>query len=126
MKTIIAAAAVTLLAIGSASAGHPHGKSSNHGGTSIYVTNYSVTYGKTFSGGIYYPGKYHNQWTYQCYWPKYGCTCYWCPSTCCYYYWYEAAGCYYPVSYITVKTPIYVFSSASYGSPPAGIPGLPN
>jgi hypothetical protein len=126
MKTIIIAAAVALLAIGAASAGQPRSKSGHYSGTTVYVPSYSVTYGKTFSGGIYYAGKSHNHWSYQCYWSKYGCNCYWCPSTCCYYYWYEPAGCYYPISYITVKTPVYVSISATYGSPPAGIPGLPN
>jgi hypothetical protein len=125
MKTLIAAVVVSFLAIGSASAGKPSGKPHHNGGSSIHVTNYHVTYGKTFGGGWYYPGKQHSHWSYQCYWPKYGCNCYWCPSTCCYYYWYEPAGCYYPVSYITVKTPTYAYGSATYGSPPLGIPGLP-
>ena len=125
MKLFISAIAVSLLVIGSASAGKPSGKSSYHGSNGIYISSYSLTYGKSFSGGIYYPGKVHSQWSYQCYWPKYGCNCYWCPSSCSYYYWYEPAGCYYPISYITVATPVYATAPLTIGVPPIGIPGLP-
>ena len=69
------------------------------------VKDYHLTYGKPFGTGYCYPGKYHDHWTYSCYWPKYGCYCYWCPYTCCYYYWYEPAGCYYPCSYVRNATP---------------------
>src|SRR4051812_46704747 len=55
--------------------------------------------GKPFSHGVWYP-KEHFHWTYQCYSPRYGCNCYWCPTECCYYYWYQPAACYYPVTYI--------------------------
>lgn len=124
MKPFIAVVAVALLTIGSASAGKPGGKSSYHGG-GVQISNYHLTYGKSFAGGVYFPGKYHNCWSYQCYWPKYGCNCYWCPSNSCYYYWYEPARCYYPISYITVATPAYVQAPLTISGPPAGVPGPP-
>ena len=70
--------------------------------------NYHLTSGKSFSHGYFYPGKSHNHWTYQCYWNKYGCNCYWCPYTSCYYYWCEPSCCYYPISYVTVAPPVAV------------------
>ena len=71
--------------------------SSNHG-----------SFGKSFSHGTYFPGKNRHHWTYHCYWPKYGCECYWCPHTSCYYYWCEPSCCYYPVSYVQYAPPTQV------------------
>jgi hypothetical protein len=69
------------------------------GATASSYQNYHLTHGKAFKGGYCYPGKNHTHWTYHGYSKKYGCECYWCPSTCQYYYWCESATCYYPVSY---------------------------
>jgi hypothetical protein len=119
--------ATTLLG-GFAFADKPHGKPGSHHPSSggIHVNSYHVTHGKQFAGGWYYPGKHHNHWTYQAYWPKYGCTCYWCPSTNCYYYWYEQASCYYPISYIASAPPAFVKLQVTAAVPPAGIPALPD
>src|SRR4051812_1189709 len=59
------------------------------------TSNYHLNFGKSFSHGFFYEGKNHNHWTYSCYWSKFGCQCYWCPSTLCYYYWCEPKCCYY-------------------------------
>ncbi|HEX3148938.1 MAG TPA: hypothetical protein VHR66_12725 [Gemmataceae bacterium] len=93
-------------------------------------TNYHLTFGKSFSGGILYQGKNHNHWSYSCFCPKFGCTCYWCPSTLCYYYWCEPACCYYPITYIAVAPPVLVQVQVQVAAPvtqgpPAGIPPLP-
>lgn len=129
MKTFIAAIAVLALTSVSAIAGPPSGHKSGHHHSNSYSPSvqvkYNVTYGKQFTYGWYYPGKIHSHWSYQSYWPKYGCNTYWCPSTCSYYYWYEPAGCYYPISYITKATPVFVSGPVVATLPPAGIPVLP-
>jgi hypothetical protein len=116
---------------------------------------YVQKFGKSFSGGFCFPGKSHCHWSYSCFWPKYGCNAYWCPYTSCYYYWCEPACCYYPISYIVVAPPAPVVTYAAPapvqvqtqtqvqvqtqtqaqvqgpvgiptgGTPPPGIPALP-
>lgn len=99
-------------------------------------SNYHQNYGKSFSHGFYYPGKFHDHWSFKCWWPKYGCYCYWCPSTSCYYYWCEPANCYYPISYasyaaptqvqVQVTTPVTVATAAPVAPPaPAPVPVPP-
>jgi hypothetical protein len=116
-----------------------------------YGHDFVHKYGKSFSHGFYFPGKGYNHWTYSCYSKKYGCSCYWCPYTSCYYYWCEPACCYYPISYITVAPPapcvtcaapvqVQTQTQVQYqsqtqvqgptgiptgGSPPPGVPALP-
>ena len=77
---------------------HHNSHGSNKHGHSQSFHGYHLTHGKSFGTGWCYQGKSHSHWTYNCYCPKYCCTCYWCPSTLCYYYWCEPAGCYYPYS----------------------------
>ncbi|MBX9623390.1 MAG: hypothetical protein K2X82_06210, partial [Gemmataceae bacterium] len=93
----------------------------------VPVANYHLTYGKAFGGGFFYPGLAHRHWTYQCYWPKYGCVCYWCPYTLGYYYWFAPAGCYYPVGYIAQAVPAFGPAPAAFAAAarPADIPPLP-
>src|SRR3954466_8266562 len=81
-----------------------HSTSNNFKSTS----NYHLNFGKSFSGGFCYQGKNHNHWTYSCFSSKFGCQCYWCPSTCSYYYWCEPSCCYYPISYVTYAPPVQV------------------
>jgi hypothetical protein len=84
--------------------------------TSNYHTNsYHTKYGTSFKGGYFYKGKDHHQWTYRCWWGKYGCYTYYCPYTCCWYYWYPQDCCYYPCSYVSYATP-------AYESAPVGVP----
>ncbi len=83
------------------SSGHHNGGGQSSPGqhsSSSYV-NYHKTHGTSFSGGYCYKGQSHNHWSYSGYSSKYGCNCYWCPSTCVYYYWCQPSCCYYPVSY---------------------------
>ena len=82
----------------SKTSGHTYGGDSMPKSGSSNV-NYHKTYGKSFSGGYCYEGKSHDHWSYSGYSSKYGCTCYWCPSTSAYYYWSQPSNCYYPVSY---------------------------
>jgi hypothetical protein len=125
MKRLLTGAAVLAVALvvnGTATAGwHPSsGGGKSYSGGSMSHPNYSQSYGKSFSHGYYYPGKNHFQWTYQCYSPKYGCNCYWCPSACCYYYWCQPSNCYYPVSYIASAPPCYTPAPSyapSYAAP---------
>jgi hypothetical protein len=153
MTRLMAGAAVmaALMVNGTATAGgHPSsGGGRSYSGGSASHSNYHQTYGKSFSHGYYYPGQYHSHWTYQCYWPKYGCNCYWCPSSSCYYYWCPTASCYYPISYIASAPPTYTpapsypapvqtqvqvqtqtqtqtqTQAQAIGGPPPGIPALP-
>jgi hypothetical protein len=110
--------------------GKGHGGHSGHFGSKGYHHNF----GKSFSHGFFYPGKSHNHWSYQCYSPKYGCTCYWCPSTTCYYYWCEPKCCYYPISYVTFAPPVcappiqmqvQTQGPGQLAGPPVGVPPLP-
>jgi len=131
VKHLFTALVVTAIAAGSASAGKPSKPHSNNNGGSkpgvvISVSNYSVKFGTKFSGGLCYRGKNHCHWAYECYWPKYRCTCYWDPCTSCYYYWCETDGCYYPVSYIKTGAPLIVVAPKVVVAPPAGIPELPD
>ncbi|HVK17899.1 MAG TPA: hypothetical protein VM533_13200 [Fimbriiglobus sp.] len=89
---------------------------------------YHLTHGKPFTGGFYYHGKGHHHWTYWGYSPKYGCNCYWCPSTRCYYYWCQPAGCYYPISYFASAPPYPAATQVQTEQPgglPPGVPPLP-
>jgi hypothetical protein len=91
---------------GSHMGNHPSHMSGGYKGSSF--SNYHLSHGKSFSHGFYYPGRYHNHWSFRCWWPKYGCYTYWCPSTSCYYYWCESANCYYPLSYASYAAPTQV------------------
>jgi hypothetical protein len=87
---------------------------------------YHLKYGTSFAGGICYQGRNHYHWTYSGYSSRYGCICYWCPSTCRYYYWYEPARCYYPVTYYKCAPAIETVKVATeITTPPAGVPPLP-
>ena len=103
---------VVVVAAGSAVAGSRGGET--HGG-GWSGGSYHQTHGKSFSGGYYYHGREHSHWTYWGYSNRYGCTCYWDPSTSCYYYWCPSASCYYPVSYFAQApvTPVAVESAAA-------------
>ena len=135
MKRFLVALTVMVVVVGSAFAGKPGrgNRQPSHRsptinrriGGNVHINNYHARFGKRFVGGWYYPGKQHNHWTYNRYWAKYGCVCYWCPYTHSYYYWYAPAGCYYPVSYITHATPVFVNINATPTTPPFGIPDLP-
>jgi hypothetical protein len=147
MNKFIITTAIAVLMVGAAVAG-PGGKGQSNGGNHSTpshptaskpttgnhhttsnnfksVSNYHLNFGKTFSHGFCYQGKSHSHWSFNCYWPKYGCQCYWCPSTCGYYYWCESACCYYPVSYITIAPPVQVVTVPVTVVIPAGFPVLP-
>jgi hypothetical protein len=62
-------------------------------------------HGTRFAGGYCYKGRHHCHWTHRCWWDRYGCCTYWCPSAQSWYYWYETDRCFYPVSYIETATP---------------------
>jgi hypothetical protein len=118
---------------GKGQGGNGHPSNGSHMGSWGFPSksNYHLNYGKSFSHGFYYPGKFHDHWSFKCWWPKYGCYTYWCPSTSCYYYWSEPANCYYPVSYasyaaptqvqVQVTTPVTVATAAPV-APPAPAP----
>lgn len=93
----------------------------------VPVANYHLLHAKAFGGGFFYPGLAHRHWTYRCFWPKYGCVCYWCPYTLAYYYWYAPGGCYYPVGYIAKAVPAFGPAPAAFAAAarPSGIPPLP-
>jgi hypothetical protein len=84
-------------------------KGDNKGGNSGHVShNYHIDHGSRMRDGRYfYRGRDHHHWTYRYWYGRYGCYCYYCPSTCCWYYWYQKDDCYYPVSYINTATPVF-------------------
>jgi hypothetical protein len=75
--------------------------------------SYHETRGEKFSHGYFYRGRDHFHWTYRYFWSRYGCDCFYCPSTCCWYYWYEPKGCYFPTSYINFATPVPTTNTAA-------------
>ena len=80
-------------------------RATRFGNNRNFDRNYHRTHGRSFSHGFYYQGRNHYHWSHYCWWGRYGCYAYWCPSTSCYYYWSETASCYYPVSYAEVVAP---------------------
>ncbi len=132
----LAAATALLTLSGTAFAGthvsHYSSGTVYHSGTNPYVSHTGVTrgvststfyhtqYGHPFSHGYYYAGPYHNQWTYRSWYGRYGCYCYWCPSTCGWYYWCAPQNCYYPITYINLAAP-----GATAAPAAAGLAGLP-
>ncbi len=101
----VAAVAMSLALVGAAEAaprGDRYGNSGHHDSRS-----YHERYGTKFKYGYYYKGHDHHHWTYRYWYGRYGCYCYYCPSTYCWYYWYPTDNCYYPVSYIKTATPVF-------------------
>ena len=80
-------------------------RATRFGNTRNFDRNYHRTHGRSFQYGTYYQGRGHYHWSHYCWWSRFGCYAYWCPSTSCYYYWSEPAGCYYPVSYAETVVP---------------------
>ncbi len=84
-------------------------KDSKHGdskqGRSGSERNYHTEHGKKFSHGYFYYGKEHSHWSYSCWFPRYSCECYYCPSACCWYYWCEPRCSYLPVTCIETAPP---------------------
>ena len=64
---------------------------------------YHTTHGTKFAHGYCYKGRDHKHWSCRYFWTKYGCSCWWCPSTHCWYYWCEKDDCYYPITYIVIE-----------------------
>jgi hypothetical protein len=60
---------------------------------------YNLKFGTKFDKGFYYKGKNHNHWSYRCWYPEFGCYCYWDPCVCTYYYFCEPDCCFYPIAY---------------------------
>jgi hypothetical protein len=118
-STFLAAAMILLGASSSFAAGRPgHGGSGpmHSAGTRSsapekfrnarpHMHDYHTRYGQSFSHGFFYKGREHYHWSHYCWWSRFNCYCYWCPSSYCYYYWSEPAGCYYPVSYAETVAP---------------------
>ncbi len=141
MKRVLLSAAAVALSLAVAATAQAGPKGGNRGGSSgnysqnnnhntqnVYKTSnvkdYHLSNGfKLKDGGYSYKGKDHHQWAYKCWYAKYGCECYYCPSACCWYYWYPQDSCYYPVSYIPQYTPTYVERPVSY---PTGVQQIVN
>jgi hypothetical protein len=80
---------------------------------STVSSSYVSKFGTPFSYGVYYKGFYQKHWSSCCWSSKYGCCLYYDPFCRCNYYWCQPAGCYYPLSYITIAPPVVV----TYSSP---------
>lgn len=66
--------------------------------TTIPLSNYARTNGVKFTGGYFYKGRDHRQWSQRCFSRKWNCWCWFCPSARVWYYWYAPGACYYPIS----------------------------
>jgi hypothetical protein len=125
---LLAGAVLTHPAAGKGGGGKT-GASSAKGGGAHSTGSYHLTHGTRFSGGYSYKGVSHNHWTHWGYSKRYGCTCYWCPSTHCYYYWCQSAGCYYPVSYFAsapyTTGPVLTQTPTQTQGLPDGVPPIP-
>src|SRR5207302_3218553 len=73
--------------------------------------------GTKFSHGYFYPGKYHDHWSFSCWDARYRCRLYWDSGCFCYYYWCPVAACYYAVRYCPYGT----YSWSSGGAEPQGV-----
>ena len=79
--------------------------SSSKGMGSGSSKNYLSSHGQKFSHGYFYKGKDHFHWSYQCFWDRFGCYCYWCPYSDCWYYYCQPRECYLPVSCLEFAPP---------------------
>jgi hypothetical protein len=64
-----------------------------------FDADYFKKFGTKFDHGFFYKGKHHNHWSYRCWYPEFGCYCYWDPCLCEYFYFCEPDCCFYPISY---------------------------
>jgi hypothetical protein len=90
--------------------------------------NYARDYGRTFRYGTYYSGRNHYQWSKYYYSSSWRCTFYYDPCTCGWFYFYPRTECYYPISYLSVASPLPIGQPdlpVLPPAPPTEAPGLP-
>jgi hypothetical protein len=105
---------------------------SAHGGRSggPHASGYRVApYSRPSFTARHYPSSYRG-WSSYCWFPRYRCYGYYCPTACCWYYWYPQSSCYLPCTYLPtyVPTPIDVAPPTAGPTPSPGAaptPGLP-
>jgi hypothetical protein len=68
----------------------------SHGNGKHYAS--SKFTGQKFGSRWRFHGKHGHYWSRTCWSRKYGCECYYCPTTCCWYYWCEGQVAYLPLS----------------------------
>jgi hypothetical protein len=103
-----------------------HGHNHNHHGHHHH--GHFHGHHRHFHADWCYPRSY-SSWRHYCWYPDYGCYCYYCPTASCWYYWYEPQGCYLPVSYINSYAPAPTVSVINNNNVNAnsvgGVPPLP-
>lgn len=113
---------------GSSHAGSSYGGSS-YGGSSYGGTRTFEHNGRSYSSH-YYRSSYRG-WSSYCWYPRYGCYGYYCPTQSCWYYWYPQSNCYLPVTYLPTFTPTPLSANANQNTnvntniSVAGGPALP-
>jgi hypothetical protein len=91
------------------SKGNVKGYSKNKG-------NFNQSKGK-FAKGYDKWGKCHS-WSHYCWSGRFGCYCYYCPTSCCWYYWDEPQCCFCPVTCLTVVNTVGVAQPDGPSAPP--------
>jgi hypothetical protein len=125
MRRLLTGTAIAVLALAltaSAEAG-PSGRESGRSHSVSYhnshvthghAKNYSYKFtGRRFGSSWCFYGKSGHYWSRTCWSRKYGCDCYWCPTTCCWYYWCAPRDCYYPVSCYAQYPPVATAATAA-------------
>jgi hypothetical protein len=83
------------------------------------TTNYFATNGVKFSGGVFYKGQAHLQWTKRYFSPRWKTWCFYCPFAKGWFYFNGTLGGFYPVSYIVVAPPVATLPGTAF-LPPGG------
>jgi hypothetical protein len=84
-------------------------------GKTTHAQNFTK-FQKTFHGHHAFARNYCG-WTHRCWFPRFGCYGYYCPSTCCWYYLYETGDCYLPVDAMTNFPPAPPSENGENGTP---------
>jgi hypothetical protein len=84
-----------------ASANGPSGSGHSHASGSYRSF---TSYGRSYTFHSY--SHDYRSWSHYCWFPRYSCYGYYCPTQCCWYYYSGQTNCYVPVSYISTFTPV--------------------
>ena len=72
----------------------------------------------------------YRSWSSYCWYPRYGCYCYYCPTSCGWFYYYEQDRCYLPITQVAQYPPTNVNVNVNNNNNQnviggGGVPALP-
>jgi hypothetical protein len=85
--------------------------------------NYFATNGVKFSGGVFYKGQSHRQWTKRFFSPRWKTWCFFCPFAKSWFYFNGPRGGFFPTSFIASSPPVASLPGSAFL--PAGGAELP-